>query len=172
MKKNLISIIILAVLIANIVLTGIMMFSVTSTANKTSKLIGDIAMVLSLEIGTSTETGEVEEVKVSMEDSKTYALAEEMTIPLKKGESGEVNYALVTASFGMDSKHDGYKTYGETIAEHEKVIRAEVNNVISSYTLDELVTDQKSIENEILKNLQALFESEFIYKVYLETIFQ
>ena len=42
MKKNLISIIILALLIVNIVLTAIMMFSVTGTATKTSALVDNI----------------------------------------------------------------------------------------------------------------------------------
>ena len=39
MKKNLISIVILALLIVNIVLTAIMMFSVTGTSRKTAALV-------------------------------------------------------------------------------------------------------------------------------------
>ena len=46
MKKNLISIIILALLIVNIVLTAIMMFSVTGTATKTSALVDNITRAL------------------------------------------------------------------------------------------------------------------------------
>ena len=48
MKKNLISVIILALLIVNIVLTAIMMFSVTGASKKTAALVDDIAMVLDL----------------------------------------------------------------------------------------------------------------------------
>ena len=51
MKKNLISIIILALLIVNIVLTAIMMFSVTTTNRKTAALVGDIASAISLDLG-------------------------------------------------------------------------------------------------------------------------
>ena len=46
MKKNLISIIILALLVVNIVLTAIMMFSVTGAANKTAALVDNIATAL------------------------------------------------------------------------------------------------------------------------------
>ena len=57
MKKNLISIVILALLIVNIVLTSIMMFSVMSTNKKTAALVGDVAAAISLELGTG-EGGE------------------------------------------------------------------------------------------------------------------
>ena len=46
MKKNLISVIILALLIVNVVLTAIMMFSVTSASRKTAALVDNIAWFL------------------------------------------------------------------------------------------------------------------------------
>lgn len=51
MKKNLVSIIILALLVVNIILTSVMLFSVTGTMKRTSSLIDGIAMALSLELG-------------------------------------------------------------------------------------------------------------------------
>ena len=48
MKKNLLSIVILALLIVNLVLTSIMMFSVTSTNKKTGAVVADIASILKL----------------------------------------------------------------------------------------------------------------------------
>ena len=50
MKKNLLTIIILALLVVNVVLTGIMMFSVTGAMNKTSALVTDISTALNLEL--------------------------------------------------------------------------------------------------------------------------
>ena len=50
MKKNLVSIMILALLIVNIVLTSIMMFSITSTNRKTASLVGDVASAISLDL--------------------------------------------------------------------------------------------------------------------------
>ena len=41
MKKNLLSVLILALLVVNIVLTAIMMFSVMGTSQKTSRLVGE-----------------------------------------------------------------------------------------------------------------------------------
>ena len=50
MKKNLISVIILALLVVNIVLTGIMMASVLSTNKKTASLVTDVASAINLEL--------------------------------------------------------------------------------------------------------------------------
>ena len=65
MKKNLISVIILALLIVNVVLTAIMMFSVTSASQKTAALVDNIASALDLEL--TAQTGETE-VVVPMEN--------------------------------------------------------------------------------------------------------
>ena len=48
MKKNLMSVLILALLIVNIVLTVITMVSVTSTNKKTASVVNSIATVLNL----------------------------------------------------------------------------------------------------------------------------
>ena len=55
MKKNLISIVILALLIVNIVLTAVMMFSVTSTNKKTAALVTDVAAAINLDLGGKKE---------------------------------------------------------------------------------------------------------------------
>ena len=60
MKKNLLTIIVIALLIVNIVLTGIMMISMMGTNKKTADLVSDIAAVLNLELGVEEEE-EVEE---------------------------------------------------------------------------------------------------------------
>ena len=59
MKKNLISIIILALLIVNIVLTAIMMFSVTGASKKTAALVDNIATALDLELVSNEEAEEI-----------------------------------------------------------------------------------------------------------------
>ena len=78
MKKNLISILILALLIVNIVLTAIMMFSVTSTNSKTAALVTDIASAISLDIEGMRSGASA----VPLENTVTYTIAD-MTILLK-----------------------------------------------------------------------------------------
>ena len=50
MKKNLLTIVILALLLVNIALTAVMMISVTTTNNKTANLVTTIATVMNLEL--------------------------------------------------------------------------------------------------------------------------
>ena len=59
MKKNFVSIIILALLIVNIVLTAIMMFSVIGTNSKTAALVTDIASAINLDLEGSKGNAEV-----------------------------------------------------------------------------------------------------------------
>ena len=50
MKKNLISIVILALLIVNVVLSAVTLISVTGTNKKTAALVGDIASAISIDL--------------------------------------------------------------------------------------------------------------------------
>ena len=92
MKKNLISIVILALLIVNIVLTAIMMFSVTGTSRKTAALVDNIATALNLELEANGNGEEAQEVVVPMSDIATYDISEKMTIPLKIEQDADYEY--------------------------------------------------------------------------------
>ena len=50
MKRNLLSIIILALLVVNIVMTAVMMFTIVPANKKTISLVGDIASAMKLEL--------------------------------------------------------------------------------------------------------------------------
>lgn len=164
MKKNLLSILILALLIVNIVLTAIMMVSVTSTNKKTAAVIGDIAKILNLELdkGSNEEEGEK---TISIEDTAEYTIPDEMTILLKQGEDGKDHYALVAVTLAMDMKNEGYATYGETIGDKANLIKGEVVDAFSHYTVEQLQSDNDAVREDILDRLHALFGSDFIYKV-------
>lgn len=164
MKKNLLSVVILALLIVNLVLTSVMMFSVMSTNKKTGAVVSDIASILKLELGEAGE-GEAAAPAVSMEDTDVYNIEEEMTIPLTKGADGEEHYALVQASLSMDTKNKDYKTYSATLDEKVTLIQGEITDVIGKYTADEIQPRTEDIKEEILSNIQEMYGSDFIYKI-------
>lgn len=173
MKKNLLSILILALLIVNLVFSGIMLFSVVGTANKTSALISDIAKVLKLEIGADLATGEVVIDPVAIEDTQYYELAEEMTINLRTSEEGVKNFIMIkSASFVMDISHKDFKKYGELMVSNESAMKSAIIDVYSSYTLEEIEDNKEGIEAEVLEKVQTIFDSEFIFDVLLETLTQ
>ncbi len=174
MKRNLISIIILALLIVNIVLTAIMMFSVVSTNKKTAALVTDITSAIHLDL--ESEQGVKE--TVPMEDTMTYTIAD-MTIPLKKSEAAEggegdnkEHFALLSLTLSMNSKHEDYKSYGEDMTSREELIKGKVFEMISHHTKEELQADSEALREDILKTVQELFNSDFIFDVTVRILYQ
>ena len=169
MKKNLISIVILALMIVNIALTAIMMFSVTGTARRTSALVDNIATALNLELTGGGGNREAEKAAVPMSDIEPYTISEKMTIPLKLEVSAdgeeEQHYFIANITLSMNTKDKGYKEYGEDIDTRESLIKGEITEVIQSHTVDEARNNQDQIRDEILVRIQNMFESEFIFNV-------
>ena len=103
MKKNMLSILILALLIVNIVLTAIMMFSVTGTAKKTSALIDDISAAINLDLQNQSATStSAPIVDVPIENIDVFPIGEELTVPLAKGADGKDHYYLVAVSLSLN----------------------------------------------------------------------
>lgn len=164
MKKNLISIVILALLIVNIVLTAIMMFSVMSTNRKTAALVGDVAAAINLDLGVGTEEEEVKE-SVSMENTVPYTIAD-MNIALQSGEDGKAHYVQISVTLSMNSKHDDYGTYSD-LTTREDLIKGQIRDVVSQYTMEDAKANEQAIKEEILRRIQTLFNSDFIFDVTL-----
>lgn len=176
MKKNMISVIILALLIVNIVLTAIMMFSVTSASRKTAALVDNIATALDLELTAKNGGEDAAQEVIPMTDTETYQISESMTIPLKasEGDEGEGDdkdhYCLVSVTLSINTKDKGYKTYGSDLSEQESLIKSEINDTFAQYTVEEARNNQDQIKQEILERVQTMFDSKFIYNVSFSDI--
>lgn len=167
MKKNMLSVVILALLVVNIVLTGVMMFSMTSTNKKTAELVSNIAAVLNLEL---TPPGTETVKEVSLADTAVYNLSNSMTILLKNDEDGKTRYLMCDVALSMDMTHDDYEKYSETISDKEKLLEDAISTVVGSHTAAECQQDFESIKSEILDAVQDLFQSDFIYKVAVSNV--
>ena len=169
MKNNLLSVLILGLLIVNIVLTSIMMFSVTGASKKTTELVTDIASVLRLELGEAGDAG-----TVPLSQTQVYNISEPMTVTLKSSEDGSTHYCLASVALSLNTKADGYKDYGssESMATYEPLITSEIIDIIGSYTMDELMTSdtQDEAKKEILRRIQRMFDSKFVYNVSFSDI--
>jgi flagellar FliL protein len=65
----------------------------------------------------------------------------------------------------MDSTHDDYATYSETMSDREGLIKDVIFDVIGNYTMEEMQSDSKTVKAELLSRIQELFGSDFIYSV-------
>ena len=162
MKKNLISILILALLIVNIVLTAIMMFSVTSTNSKTAALVTDIASAISLDIEGMRSGASA----VPLENTVTYTIAD-MTIT-EEGTEKKDHYAQLTVVLSMDNRHEDFAANGSgDLSGREDLIKGRISDVVGKYTLNEAKQNTQAITADILNSIQGLFDSDFIFEVTL-----
>ena len=166
MKKNLMSVIILALLLVNVVLTGIMMFSTMNQTKKSTELISKIAEAVDLELDTATgEEGLAE--AVSIKDTDVYVIPDSMTIPLASSGDGKDHYFIVTVSLSLNKNHEDYLTFGtkEDLDAKQSLIKSEIASVIGKYTLEYVKENQTMLCDEILERLRAMYDSDFVFGV-------
>ncbi|MCM1044550.1 MAG: flagellar basal body-associated FliL family protein [Candidatus Gastranaerophilales bacterium] len=163
MKKNLLTVLILALQIVNIVLTSIMMISVMSTNNKTASLVGNIATAMNLEL---TVPGQGNVVgSVSLADTESYDLGN-MTMLLQDG-----GYLVCNISLSINTKHEDYKTYGgENMDPNANMVKDAISTVVLKHTAEDCSTDMDGLKTEILRAVQQLFQSDFVYQIAISEV--
>lgn len=175
MKKNLLSVLILVLMLVNIAMSAVMMISVISTNSKTAALMDSIAMAMHLELTTPGATSEV-----PLSETSSHILGTQ-TIPLAfskvVGADGTVSmdnkqkYIMFDIALQMNTKHDDYATYGESIGNYDNDIKDVINQVVSQYTEEECRANfNDAIRDEILKAIQELFQSKFVFRISLSDI--
>jgi flagellar FliL protein len=169
MKKNLISIVILALLVVNLLLSALTAFSVISTNQKTAAVIAAISNRVDLAASGGTDATAAES-SVSMENTSVYDIADSMTIPLTLSDDGTQHYYVVNVSLSMNTQSDGYSTYGADIATKESLIKSKIIDVIGGYTLEEIQADPDAMKAAVLKAIQNMFNSDFIYQVSFSNV--
>lgn len=163
MKKNLITVVILALVLVNLVLTAILTITILPETKKANELITQVCTAINLELRSGSVTSD--SMSVPIDKVETHDIPEKMTINLKDSGDGKTHYATVSVSLSMNTDSDGYKEYGETISEKDSLIKSEINAVISEYTYEEFNASHQDVQNAILAALQKMFNSDFIVSV-------
>jgi flagellar FliL protein len=170
MKKNLLTILILALMIVNVALSVITMISVTGTNKKTAALVDTIATVLNLELVTDEEDPAL---SVSLADTEIYTIADSMTIPLKIGASGKQEYMVCKIALSINTKDEDYKTYNSTtIGTYEPYIKQAIEGVISSYDSAYLgdTLNRDEVKKEVLEAIQKWLDSKVVYDISISEV--
>ncbi|MBR1441034.1 MAG: flagellar basal body-associated FliL family protein [Lachnospiraceae bacterium] len=169
MKRNMLAVIILALVAVNLVLSGITMFSVIGTNQKTAAVIDKISTRIDFQaaeaIGANGGAA-----TVSIDKTAVYSIADTIMIPLKVGDDGKNHYYQVNIALSLNMEDEGYKKYFEGMSEKEGLIKDRIINVIGAHTLEELQVDQEGVKAEVLASLQALYNSSFIYQVSFSNV--
>ena len=170
MKKNMLSVLILARLIVNVALTSIMMFTMMGTNKKTAKLIDGISTALSLEITDPSMEGVEAEAEVAMEDIKVHQIPDQLTIGLAKGADGKSHYCVVSISLSLNTKDPDYEKYSATLGDNEDMIKDKIFQVVGSHTIEEAESNTDGLREEILEAIQQMYGSKFVYNIVFRDI--
>ena len=172
MKKNLLTIIILAFQVVQVAMLGLLLFSVMSTNSKTAKIVSDIADAIELDKAGGNAGGSSGAVTLSLADQETYVIAGEdkLMVPLRISTDGNQHYLQAEVQLLINKTHEDYEKYG-TPAQLDafKVrIKTVVTETLQAYTIEQAqdIAQREAISESVLKALQNLYEgSDFIYKV-------
>lgn len=161
MKKNLITVIILAICVVNLILNIMLVFVCMPSAKKTNNLITQIASVLNLEL--ESEDGQP---TVALEHIATYSV-EAQVVNLKDDGSGDNHYVQVGLTLELDNSSKDYESLNTVLQGAEGPVFDEARNVIQGYTYEEVndQAKQEEIKKRILDSLQQKYATQCIYRV-------
>lgn len=161
MKKNMLTIIIMAMALINIVLSAVIIFVIVPTSNKTNKLVSKVAQIIDLEL----ESPDSEKEQIAVSDIETYQIQDKLTIRLKANGDDKKHYAIVYASLSINKKHKDYEELNQYVAQKENEIKEIFTDEFSAYTIDNVDENKNLIKERILNRIQDLFKSDFIINV-------
>lgn len=161
MKKNLITVIILALCVVNLVLNIMLVFVCMPSAKKTNNLITEIASVLNLELESNAGQN-----TVALEHIATFDL-EKQVVNLKDDGSGKNHFVQVGITLELDNSTEDYTQLNTVLTNSSGAVFDTCRDVIQGYTMAE-ISDQKTqekVKKQILENLQNKYQTRCIYNV-------
>lgn len=166
MKKNILTIVIMAATLINVILSAVLVFSVMPAMNKTSNLVDKVASVIDLEI----EDANAEEQEYTIDDlvayTKTYD--EKVNINLKKEAGEDKNrYAQLSGfTLSFNTKAEDYSEISESIQGNDVYVDDIVKETISSYSASTI--DLVKVRAEIIKKIQEKYNTKAVVEISLK----
>lgn len=165
MKKNLISVLILALCFANLVLTALLIFTIIPETKKANNLIDQVCEAISLDLNSGTATSGSQLPQDQIVDYALTADDDTLTFNFAPSEDDNTHYLVCGISLSLNKKSDGYKTYGEDLSAKKNVILADITDIIGDYTMEQYNADKSAVHDKILKTLQKKFGADYIVDV-------
>lgn len=168
MKKNMLTIIVIALSAINLVLSAVLVFAVVPASNKTSQLVSQVASIINLEL----DSGSSEMVEnVDPANVENYKIDSKLTFNLMRSADGTDHYAaLDSISLSINKASKDYSKLNGTIEANQSFVTDIVTSVISSYNYDDAISSKEEMKAEILKKIQEHFKSNFIFNVSLNNL--
>ncbi|MDD4112084.1 MAG: hypothetical protein PHC56_03505 [Herbinix sp.] len=160
MRKNILTIIILAMCLINIVLSAILIFVMVPNVNKSTALVNKVAQIIDLEL----ESPDDAIANIAVSDIETHLIEEKLTCLLAKSDD-EDHYAVLYLSLSVNKTHDDYLDLQPYIGQYENDMKEIVTDEFAKYTIDEARLVKDKIKDQVKIRIQELFKSDFVINI-------
>ncbi|WP_310604353.1 flagellar basal body-associated FliL family protein [Anaerosporobacter sp.] len=163
MKKNILTIVIMALAIVNLVLTAVIMFSVVPNVNKTNNLIDQVAEIINLDLEAQNGNQKI----ITADDLENYDLTQEQVINLKKdADSTKERYAVINnISISLYKGVDEYAKVKTTIEASTSYIYDVIRQAFSAYTKEDAKNNEEVIKANIIQKLNEKFGDKVVQDI-------
>jgi flagellar FliL protein len=175
MKKNIFTIIIMALSCINVILTAVVVFTMVPAMNRTNNLVSQISQMVDLELEASEKD---KNAVVSVYDTEPHVFKstteKTITINLAAGEDGKQHYAVFdSVTITVNKKADDYKELAAIIDTRNSEVMKKISEVVRVYDYETILVNQGQLTNDCIKKMQEYFETEAITDVSIDgLIFQ
>lgn len=166
MKKNILTIVIMAATLINLILSAVLVFAVMPAMNKTSALVNKVASVIDLEI----EDADADAQEYTMQDLTVVEDVYDNTLNLnlaKDAGETENHYAQLSGwTLSLNSKADDYSDINESITTNKVYVDDIVKETIASYTATTM--NEAKVRAEIIKKIQKKYNTKATVEISLK----
>ena len=170
MKKSLLTLITLALVLVNLVLTVIIAISIVPEVKQANNLVAKVTEAIDLDI--ESASGVSGRSNIPIEDIDYYNLADKITVNLKKGDDGESHMAVLTVSLELNKKHENYGTLSGQMEASANMISSEISGVVSGYTFEEVQSSMDEIQQIIKERMAGIFGNDYVVGVNITPLYQ
>ncbi|MCR5204792.1 MAG: flagellar basal body-associated FliL family protein [Lachnospiraceae bacterium] len=171
MKKNMLTILVIILCVVNLTLSAYIVFTVVPNAQRTDNLITRIMQIIDLELESPlppniNNTYDIENIE-------KYEL-EDMTTNVAAGSDGKAHFAKITASLTINNADEDYAKLNPKVETMKSDITSIIKTNVSKYNNEQLGTPEvkKAVKEQIVTDIQTLFNSTFIVDVTVDYLIQ
>lgn len=168
MKKGMSNIVVLVLVLVNLILTAVLVFTFVPSINRTNNLVNKICEIIDLNVGDNNNVNG-DEITLADLDSRAVRFGAgedaptEITVTLTTGDDGKPHHMKLGVILNLNKKHKDYAENSKLIDSAMSNIGSTIVSVVSDYTYAEI--NREKMEDDILQALRTLFNSDFIYSV-------
>jgi len=154
------AVLILVVSLANLVMTGLMIFVVLPGSKSYTELVNKVATAIELE----EKESNADEISVDEKEQYVYDKAD-FTINLKK-EGKKDSYVVINqVSLTLNTSDKDYEKTKKLLDANEVKVHDMITTIYEAHTKTEVTTQKKEIKEEVLQKLKEEFESDAIIDI-------